>query len=68
MQAIATVDPLVIFLYLLVRDFSPGKVDDLLASTKSYLYDADRAGVQCDLKNGYLAQYAIEIASYLRKE
>ena len=59
-----TYDPMVVFIYLLMRDYvTPGKVekaiiDQELAEINGY----------CILSNGFLARYANDIVDRLRKE
>jgi hypothetical protein len=57
-------DPLVTFLYLLMRnDMSTGKVEELVREA-TIVIDGDRESA---FSNGYLAQYAQHLAKRLRK-
>ena len=56
-----TDDPLVSFLYELMRDHvTPGKVEKVMSQTVPFK--------ETRLTNGYLASYAMDVAKRLRKE
>ena len=62
-----TEDPLVVFLYLLMRDkLTPGEVSTLLHQTAGRPDVGVGAGYENRLTNGWLAQYADWLARELR--
>ena len=59
---VSSSDPLVIFLYVLLRDHvTPGHIEELMKTNLNH------NGEVCQFSNGWLATYAMDIASRLKK-